>query len=543
MALRRLFHALAATALVCAPACGGDGGGDGTVVPDGPELPEAVVTVQERIATTDYEAAAQDDAQLMAITAFTVPELAGTLEDSAGVSVLWGEGEGKAAVRRCQDGVCAYAIATRDASGTLQWNDSGGATVAAPTVGRPSLAKDLQGFELDGPTVLPAALSTSTSVQLDKGDLPSVDFERRQLVGLNTFGPAYGTTLDYVTSRLSADFDAVTNIDYAREADVTATLRDLDVLDAVIWLSQSVRQETQGGGRTYKTVGLTVNRGVFGDLTFDRGALAAPLSGNVGGGPGLLFLAASGSYGDGSADQIGSGSVWDALDGLGSVIVGIEGEADVADVLRAAAAFVDAWKDGATPLSEALAAGDAALTATGARLRSNQDDESLTWNRPDADIAAEMPISFSQARLTAPFTATPYCGPPGGQKQPGTSTFTTAWADVTFDGAYFEGHRELDSSDLTVDTTLRGVFTGFTVGSRVQLEAIGDFDKNFRDFHGFGEAVVESVETDDNGKVTISFTGVAHATEYSDGDGNACVLNNPRLATTTSGLGKLELTP
>ena len=545
MALRRLVSCFALTALACAPACGdGGSGGSDTVTPiGGPDLPAALVTVQERVPTADFEAAAQADAELMAVSAFTVPEVAGRLEDSAGATVLWAEGEGKAAVRRCLDGACDYAIATLDGVGGARWTDASGAAVPALTVGRPGLVKDLEGFDLDGKTVVvtPAALSTSASVQLHKDDLPAVDFARRRFVALNTFGPAFGTTLDYVAARVNDAFDEVDAVDYVREGDVAATLRDLDALDAVVWLTQGVRQETQGGGRAYKTVGLTVNRGVFGDLTYTRDEVAAALAGNVGGGPGLLFLAGGDTYGDGSADQLGSGSLWKAVDGLGSVIVGIEGEADVADVLRAAAAFFDAWLDGTTPLSDALAAGDAALTATGAHLRSNLANEAATWVRPDAAIAP--PIAYSQARLTAPFTATPYCAPPGQQKQPQTSTFTTAWSDVTFDGAYFEGHRVLESSDLTVDTVVRGVFTGFAVGDRVQVEAIGDFDKNFRAFHGFGEGVIESVDTDDDGKVTVGFTGVAHAAEYTDAAGNECVLNNPRLATTTSGLGKLELTP
>jgi len=55
--------------------------------------------------------------------------------------------------------------------------------------------------------------------------------------------------------------------------------------------------------------------------------------------------------------------------------------------------------------------------------------------------------------------------------------------------------------------------------------------------------VIGSVASDDSGKVTVSFGGVAHAAEYPDAGGDECVLNNPRIATTTSGLGKLELTP
>lgn len=543
MAPRRLARTLlAATVLALVPACGDSGGDDGASG-DGPDLPRALVTVQERIPVADFEAEAQADAALMAVSAFTVAEVAGRVEDSAGVVVTWAEGEGKVAVRRCEEGVCAYAVVTRDADG-VRWTDTQGVAVAPLTVGRPSLAKDLQGFALDGDTVVVTPAALTSQIQLQKDDLPTLDFSKRTLVALNTFGPAFGTTLDYVTAGAGAAFDEVVAIDYAREEDVYAQLRERDALDVVVWLTQGVRLETQGEGRAHQTVGFTVNRGVFGDLTFDRDAVAAPLAVNVGGGPGLLFLAAGDSYGDGSADQIAKGSVWEALDGLGSVVVGIEGHADVADVLRAAAAFLDTWLDGVTPLSDALAAGDAALAKSGARLRSNQLDESVTWTLPDAELAATLPLTtYSQARFVAPFTATPYCAPPGEDKQPEATTVTYGWADVTIDGAYFEGHRALNSSDLTVDTTVRGVFTGFSVGDRVQLEAIGDFDKFFRDFHGFGEAVIESVETDDEGKVTIAFRGIAHTAEYSDGDGNECVLNHPRIATTTSGPGKLELTP
>ena len=542
----RLRPSLAPIAVgLLAASCGGDSS-PGPATTPGPELPAAWVTVQERIELSAFDAEAQADPALAALAALVTPSAAGRTEDSAGAVAHWAEGaDGRTALRVCLAGACRHALAQRDGQGGATWTDATGAAVAPLSLGRPSLLKDLEGFDLAGKTVVvAAALSTGTSVQLHKDDLPGTDLTRRRFVALNTFGPAFGTPLTYVAdaARAAGEFDDVVALDYVREADVARTLRDLDAMDVAVWLTQGVRQETQGGGRAFRTVALTVNRGLLGDATFDRNAVASPLALNVGGGPGLVVLAGGNTYGDGTTPP-DSGSLWTALDGRGRVIVAVEGHADVSDVLRATAAFLDAWLDGETPLEAALAAGSAELASAGARLVSNQSDERISFVRHDAAIAATAPIAFSAARLSAPFTATPYCAPPGDPKTPGLSTFTTAWSDVTFDGAVFTGHRTFTSSDLTVDTTVRGVLTGFAVGDRIYLEAIGDFDKNFRAFHGFGEGVVERVDTDDSGKVTISFTGLAHAAEYTNERGDECVLNNPRLATTTSGLGKLELTP
>lgn len=548
--LRWLLASAMALALPVSAACGDDAG-DGPDAPIGPPLPSAIVTVQELVDESEIDAAAATDPAFAAITDGLVVAASGYLEDSDGAQVLWAEGlrDGQpvTAVRRCRDGAACAHARVRLTAGGLQWSDAADAPVEGLTVGRPVLLKNLVGFDLTNRTVLVEGALTTTraSVPLTKADLPPTDLSRRQFVALNTFGGAFGTELASLTAIAArrGGFHEVTTVDYVRPDAVAAALRGLDAMDVMVWLSQGVRQEVQGGGRAWRTVGLTTNLGVFGDATLDRDRLAAPLRGNVTGGPGLALLLASNSYGDASPGQPDSGSVWNAMRDLGCVLVGVEGHADVGALLEAGAAFLDAFLDGQTPLSAALAAGNARLAASGARLVSNQGDEATVFPRSGADIWASRPFTPSRARLTAPFTATPYCAPPGQQKQPGANTFTTAWADVTFDGAAFEGTRTLASADLDVDVLLRGVITGFAVGDRIVLEAIGDFDKNFRDFHGFAEGVVEKVTVEEDGRVLIDFKGVAHTTEYTNDRGEECVLNNPSLATTTSGPGRLELTP
>ena len=71
----------------------------------------------------------------------------------------------------------------------------------------------------------------------------------------------------------------------------------------------------------------------------------------------------------------------------------------------------------------------------------------------------------------------------------------------------------------------------------------GDFDESFRDFHAFGEGTIQEVSQDDDGVVTVGFNGNAFATPYTNDAGESCVLNGPKIQTTTSGLAAFVLTP
>ncbi len=510
-------------------ACGDSGDGDGGGGGDAPDLPSAIVTVQEQLDIEAWEAEIASDGELAAIATSLPVSRTGVTEDSDGVRVTWGAApDGTTAIRRCDDAGCTYG----------SWSP-GGALPVAP-MGRPALLKNVDGFDAEGKTVVvSSALSATASVELTKADLPSLDYGTRELRLLNAYGPAFGTTLSGVEQSAGDAYERTTNINYASEADVLSALAELDGMDAVVWLGAGVRVETQGGGAAFRTVGVSVNAGVFGDATLTGARLQEATRLNVGGGPGLVVLLGSNTYSDGTDGQPDNDSLWERLiDGEG-ILIGVRGSADVADQLAAAQRLFAALAT-SDDVDAALARANDGLPA-GAEFRVGRDAQ--RWPVSSASVWASKPLTPSTVQVTLPVTAVPYCAPAGQPKQPGTASFTTAFADVTFDGASFEGRRTFDGGGLSVDTTIVGTVTGFEVGDRVYVELFGTFDGNVSDFHGFGVGTIREVETDDDGVFTASFNGLAHTTEYTNDSGEECILNNPQLSTTTSGFATIKFTP
>ncbi|MEC9073322.1 MAG: hypothetical protein VX938_13110, partial [Myxococcota bacterium] len=335
----------------------------------------------------------------------------------------------------------------------------------------------------------------------------------------------------------------VQEISYAREADVIRELESMDGLDALVWLSQGVREEVKSGWQQSRTVGLTVNRGAFGQTLFSRDDLSAAGEYNVSAGPGVIFLAASQSHSDGTDGQPDAGSLWGRLDDGDRLVVGLSGDADVKEVLESAVAFFDVLLDGTSTLADALEAGTAAL-GSGATLVSNAyEPSSVTWLEGYDQIWDTVGFTPSNVQAVIPITATPYCGAPGATKTAGDEGHTQPFADVVFDGPFFEGNRVTELTGLSVDVTIRGVVTGFNEGDRVLVEVFGNFDDDYRGYHAFGEGTIREVELDDEGVYTVHFNGAAHTSPYDNSLGEECVLNNPQISTTTSVRAKLVMTP
>lgn len=534
---------IAASLSLLSFACGGGatapgGGGAGVVAP-----PDEVLTVQERTELGDFSALGDTD--LAAIAARLTLHAAGHVEDSAGRTVDWAEGtraDGSVAVavRHCGDNGCVVAEQTAGPTG-LAWTGLDGATLAPRPVGVPPLFKNLVSHDMADKTTLQAALGDAAlGLSVDKAHLPNADFADRRFVALNTFGPSLGVDLSPLVeaAKSSGGFDTAEEVRYAREPDVVGALRDLDLGDGLVWVTQGVRDEAMSGGRAWRTVGLTVNQGGYGDATVDRDALTEAWDANVLSGPGLVFLAASDSYSDGTEGQPDNGSVWHRLSGSTRLLVGIEGEAPAPAVIESARAFLAAWYGDRASLMDALDAGDVALAPTGAKLRTNAPD--LTTQAPvaDADLWTMAPWQPSSIRLTVHVTAIPYCRTGDGPMQPGKEDFGTAFADVTFEGASFQGYR------ASSDTTLRGVLTGFEAGDRLAVEFFGNLNKaQFQDIHGYGEGTIQQAVVDDEGRLVLSFNGPAHTSEYTNDQGQTCILKDPQMTSTTSELSTLVLTP
>lgn len=556
---RALTGALLALSAIALAACGGgDTGGTGDTGggTDGPvadvSVPDEKVTVQQSIELDAF--AAIDNADLQAISSEFVFESAGMLEDTGGRTLYWAEGTDFAGARGsvlqyCDGATCTAARQRIDDSGVVSWTDAGGASLTVQTVGQPILLKNLTTLELDSQTeVATGGLSTMPLATLDPNALPSYDYGTRRFIALNTFGDLFGTTLEAVTDAVAAHggYDEIEEWQYAREEDVHEVFEQLHHNDAVVWLTQGVRQQVKDEWREARTVGLTVNRGGFGDATMDRNAIEDAVAFNVAAGPGVVFLAASNSYSDGTEGQPDSGSIWQKLQDPDRIVVGIEGEADVARIIASAAAFFDSFFGGEATLAEALVAGTAALQGTGASLQVNQleVDQDRMWLRTYNTVFEQLGFIPSSAQIRIPIVATPNCGPPGGPKTLGLEDHTQPFADITFDGAAFSGHREYSGAGLEVAVDIIGVVSGLTPGNRVLIEVWGDVDEQYRGFHAFGEGIIQDVLTDDEtGVVEVKFDGRAFATTYTNDLGEECSLKDPRLQTTASEKATIVLTP
>lgn len=546
MMLRALYVSAAVFCSLAPLSCGGEDDGPGT---GGPQGSTATITKQQRLSLDDFAALAADDPELASLASALTLSAAGEVEDSAGVSVVWAEGADAAgvtrtAVRACDASDCTRALQRLDgASAAWEHLDQSGATPVI--VGKPPLLKDLIGQDLSGLTTISGALTQSWIV-LDREALPAVDYAKRRFVALNTFGPLTSTRTKAVTTAVKASglFDVVDSVDYAREPDVALALGDLDALDAVLWLTQSVRQEKKDGWRESATVGLTVNRGGYGETMMGRDAIAAARAVNVGGGPGLVFLAGSNTYGDGSPGQPGSGTVWSKLDYDDRIVIGVEGPIDVDRALAAATAFFDVFLSGDATVEEAVAAATSGLPA-GTRLVANAASAQRRWTPSGQAVQDSLPFVASKVRIIAPITAVPRCAPPGQPKKDATNApDALPFADVTFDGLSFSGHNFTELSTHTIDTRFNGVVTGFEPGDRVLFEVSGTFNKEFQGFLAFGEGVVEETELDSkDGTYHVRFRGLVHAAPYTNALGEECLMNSPQLQTKTSGLSEFVFTP
>ena len=530
----------------------GGGQGEGSGQTQGLTLPAAEVVTQESITLEEFNAEASADPALEEIASGLNLNVAGLSVDSAGVEVTWAEGTDSSgsllgAIRYCDGDACVHALQSAESSG-LSWRDAAGASLTPKTMGRPVLSKQLTGQSLDGRTVIAAQGLSSTNIDfVDPEALPSYDYKTREFIALNTFGPAFGVTLETLTDAAtkSGAFDVVDEHYYVRESTLQETFEALDGMDALVWMTQSVRQETKGDWRASRSVGYTVNRGGFGDHTLDRDAVKEALNFNLAGGLGLVVLAASASYSDGSEGQPDSGSAWEKIKDRDRVVVGVKGLASTEAILLAVAAFLDAYLSGEVSLEDALQLGSVPLAGEGASLESNQFDVDLDklWTANAAAVWNDLSVFPNSAHIRVPIAAIPYCAAEGQQRQAGDEDQAQPFTDIEFDGAYFSGASETSLTGVDVRVNVVGTVTGFEPGDRVFLEIWGDFDESFRDFHAFGEGTIQEVSTDDSGVVTVGFNGNAFAIPYTNGEGESCVLNGPKLQTTTSGLAAFVLTP
>lgn len=559
--MRRIVT-LVALALV---ACGGDedgsaaGGADTTGADTGagadapwPVLPTATVDRQEALSEGDLAkapscfAATRAAAEAQGFKTF----VAAGVTAAGAVEVTWAELSGtgtRVVVARCE-GECVCAIGRRE-GGRAVFEDAAGAPVDLAPVGRPALAKTLTTTALDSPT----KLDTKTGALLESP--PPIEPARfkgkRRLIVASAFGDAFGADWSAVVKAGTASgaFTVVEERPYITAAELDTLMDELHGLDVLVWFGHGVRVDKGTSG--HKPEGMTVNRGLFGDETYDRERLKAALARAPLGGPGLIVLAGSETFGSAAKGL----QPFTALEHLaraagtrGNAVVGFRGSVGAEDAMLAVRALLDGWLGG-KPLAEAISGANAGL--------SDQGSPALLETNLDATEAGAYTLLPSLASTWGD------AAPSGGQyvgyllisgsSKCGDAALTEQtvqfFADITFDGPFFHGSKKGDGVDIEVFGLLEHLRPGarFEVimrGSPNELvngiTVLGDARFCVPGGCGGGAAAASAYKP---GGGNMTFTGTADASEFKNATGETCRLTKPTLTQKGGKPGWIILNP
>lgn len=548
--MKRLHSALFIMLLGTLGACGGSSGGDSDVAEQGdtqqpPEktaLPQ--VTTQSALTAEEFLAVVEADASLkgqwtkLQGQGATSVLRAGVSKDEDGVEVHWGEvAEGETysgLLRYCATAPCTGGAAYSISKGQLTLDDPDG---IAKGIGLPILLKQLAGHTYDKPTeVVKQGLDVPTQ-------LPSIDVSKRHAYLISSFGDLWAAgelSLEPVEELLDGTgaFDTVTRIEYAQVSDVDDALLHAHPFDVMLWLGQTVLEEVKTN-QVFMPVGLTVNSGVYGDKLYDRDRLEDVLALNPLQGPGVVVLAGCDSIDDGNGGGVQAKSMPTLLDNGARVVVGFVKCGDARDILYASQMFLDSFVDQQKPLGEAVAAVNAYLESLGGSLRmatlpdANQattflKDTSAFWDQyTDAGVPAD---SF----MTVYVNVVNRCAKADGTVYQEEESFATAWTKtITWNGPFFSGSRT--NPDNNVDITITGALTSLGEGAHFFFMLQGDLGPKVNNLTLYGNADVQAIVVDKEKpeQFTIQFTGQGVGSEYTNEQGDTCIMQNPFLSTTT----------
>jgi hypothetical protein len=538
--------------LLCLPACGGSSGGDSdvaavtdTAAPPKEELP--LVTSQERYTEADFLAKVEADSDLVFLwdklqkQGYTKFLDVGVTEDEDGVKVIWGEafGDGlpvQGLLRHCKGDDCV-SVLWSFVGDDLVWRGKDGLEVEPRGIGLPVLLKSLEGHAYDNPThVWKAAVDELPT------DLPDIDVTKRRFFLLNSFGPLWANgTLDTSTletlAKDSGAFDQVQHKQYARTGDVDFAMAQSHPFDALVWLTQAVREEAKTG-KVYKPVGLTANAGLFGDKTVDRDHLGYMLSANPLQGPGLMVLAGCETMGDGNGGGELDKSLPTDLDNKARVLVGFQKCGDARDVLQATTLFVDAYLGGQT-LGDALASANAYLTS--------QSSDLVMKTLPSADLASvylkDVSAFWDQytddgvpaaSFFNANILIINQCTDKSGKEYQQDESFTSAWSkEISWQGPFFAGARKNPGN--FVDLEISGALLAIREGAHFFFAVKGSLGPKVQETLIYGNAVVKKIVVDKEkpDEFTIQFSGEGRASSFVNENGDTCVMQPPLLVSST----------
>ncbi|MEC8025726.1 MAG: hypothetical protein VX223_17475 [Myxococcota bacterium] len=520
---------------------GSTGGSSGLDGSDNLSLPTNVITTQNHLSESSFTAQIpselQDVVQGLQSSGFNTFQGAGTVEDSDGNTALWAVyadaagAEGGAVLACLANGACTPLRTSRTTSGALSLQGVDGADASPPWSAAPALLRDLVGQDHSGRTSIATGALTAD-------EIPTVNIARRRMVIANAFGPAQGVQLGAWRSLAAASgaFSSVELIDYASVFVLEDAIQHAAPADALIWVGAGVREKL---GNEYKTIGMTANRGLYGDVTV-RGVeeIRQWLDANPYGGPGLVVLVGEETHGDGGSQANKPAAIFSEFSDIEThrIVVAVQGRSDTASILEASQKFLSEYMTGST-LREALDAGNAIFESAGGTA-------SLVTNREGTSEAVTFPGAldafFSDAPPKDPVRANIYLNVANVCIRQGTGDGYSEdegqvnfFVDVTFDGPFFQGSREWEVEGEALQADVQGVMLGREPGDGVFLTFFGDVKPSVKGLTIWGSGAIEDRSDIDNPN-RIFFDGKVLATEYTNGNGDTCQLKSPTLSGSTS---------
>lgn len=547
-------------ALMLVVSCGGGGGdadeSDVVATADGFTVtkdPMPLVTKQERYTEADFLSKVEADPALQALwnklqqEGYTKLTHAGITEQDDAVTVIWAEAYGtslpiKGMARHCNGDDCLAAFWKRQGN-DVAWEDVDGGSVEPRTIGLPVLLKALEGHSFDNPTHSVQALDVPEQ-------LPEIDVSKRRFYLVSSMGPlwAQGALDTADLEKLAKDagaFDDVEKTNYVRGAEMDAILLHSHPFDVLVWLGQGVREEAKTN-QVWKPVGMTVNRGVFGDELYDRDQIADKLETNPLKGPGLMVLAGCETMGDGNG-----GGEWDkslpvTLDNKARVLVGFKKCGDARDVLAATTLFFQGYF-GSSTLGDSLAAANSYLAGVESEL------EMVTL--PETDLEQRFLVDVDSFWDAYTDDGTPgdsffntnilvinMCEDEQGNQYQEDEFFASAWGnEFSWSGPFFSGSRT--NPQNKVDFKVEGSLIRIKEGAQFFFSVKGSLKPEVQGVTLYGTGLIENIKVEEEklDEFIIQFKGQGHASAYTNAEGHSCVMQPPLLVTTTGELSSFKV--
>jgi hypothetical protein len=471
----------------------------------------------------------------------------GRLEQDDGVVVLWGETEGGATglLRHCTgDTDCVRAIWTMN-GGQAEWKGADGSNIEARSVGLPILLKELEGHSYDKPThVVDLALEPPAQ-------MPEIDVTTRRFYVISAFGPLWANgSLDTANLRSLADktgaFDEVVGYSYVRQEVVDDVLMKTHPYDVLIWVGQTIREEFKTN-EIFKPVGMTTNAGIFGDVIYNQGRMEEILSFNPLQGPGLMVLAGCETMGDGNTGGEKDKSIPVTLDNKVRTLVGFKRCGDARDIMQATELFLTAFLSGDSTLEEALATANSYLASESSELTMETLPEANLERKflPDLDsywaqYSDDPPPGDSI--FNSNINIVNMCTDSSGQTYQANEHFATAWStETSFNGPFFQGTRV--NPDNLVDFEFEGTLGDIVEGAHFFFVVRGSLSPKVQGITMYGDAVIQNIVLDKEkpDEFIIEFKGQGKASQYTNDNGDICLMQDPFLVTSTGELSMFKI--